>query len=132
MLSDEIASMCQKLHDTFDDLMEQDIQLFDARRAYLMEYRRVFDGVIDPIEDETMEMNIEICSGPKTLNQSDGTGGGLRAFQPRLFNQKGGNGAGVDLQNRREHLRMGGEQKPQRDRLSASAQSPGPKRSRVR
>jgi hypothetical protein len=28
--------------------------LFGARRAYRMEYRRVFGGVIDPIEDEAM------------------------------------------------------------------------------
>ena len=56
-------------------------------------------------------MNIEICSGPKTLNQGDGPGGGLRAFQPRLFDQKGGNGAVGESQNRREQLRMGGEQK---------------------
>ncbi len=59
-------------------------------------------------------MNIEICSGPKTLNQGDGAGGGLRAFQSRLFDQKGGNSAVGDLQNWREQLRMGGEQKSQR------------------
>ncbi len=75
-----------------------------------MEYRRVFGGVIDPIEDETMEMNIQIRSGPETLNQGNGAGGGLRPFQSRLFDQKGGNGAVGDLQNRREQLRMGGEQ----------------------
>jgi hypothetical protein len=35
--------------------MEQDLQLFDARRAYRMEYRRVFGGVIDSIEDEVFD-----------------------------------------------------------------------------
>jgi hypothetical protein len=28
------------------------------------------DAVIDPIEDETMQMNIQICNGPKTLDQN--------------------------------------------------------------
>jgi hypothetical protein len=35
----------------------------------------------------------------KTLDQSNGAGGGLCALQPRLFDQKGRNGAVSDLQN---------------------------------
>jgi len=58
---------------------------------------------------------IQIGGGSKTLNQGDGAGCGLRPFQSRLFDQKGGNGAVGDLQNRGEQVRMGGEQKSQRD-----------------
>jgi len=43
----EIASTCQPLHDPFDDLIEQDLQLFGGRRAYGKEYRRIPGGAKD-------------------------------------------------------------------------------------
>ncbi len=39
-----------QLHETFDNRIEQQLQLFSARRAYAMAYRRVPGGAINPIE----------------------------------------------------------------------------------
>ena len=81
-----------------------------------MEYRRVFGGTKDPIEHEAVEMNFKIGSGSEPLYESDGAGGGLRAFQSRLFDQKCGKGAMSDLQYWRDQMGMAGEQVAQQNR----------------
>jgi hypothetical protein len=44
---------------------------------------------------------IQIHGESEPLDEGDGAGDGLRTFQPRLFDQKAGDGAVGDLQNRR-------------------------------
>ncbi len=111
----EIASTCQQIHDTFDDLIEQDLQLFDARRAHGMECRHIAGSAKDPIDHGAMQMNNPIGGRAKTLDQSDSADCGLRAFQFRLFDQKCGNGAMSDLHYWREQMGMVGEQVAQRN-----------------
>jgi len=62
-----------------------------------MEHRRLAGGVIDAIEHEAVKMNIEIGGGAEALDEGDGTGLRLCAFQTGLFDQKGRNGAVDDL-----------------------------------
>ena len=63
-----------------------------------------------------MEMNIEIGSGTKALDEGDGASLSLGMGQAGLVDHKGRQGAVNDLQHRREQVRLGGKQMPQRDR----------------
>ena len=61
-------------------------------------------------------MNIQICGGPKSLNEGDRTAGGCAAFDVCLFDKKSGDDAMNDLQYRRQQFGMHGEQTAQRYR----------------
>jgi hypothetical protein len=60
-----------------------------------------------------MEVNVEIRRGAKTLNERDSTRVGFATFEPRLLDQEAGDEAMDDAQQRREQLRMRGEQDAQ-------------------
>ena len=63
-----------------------------------------------------MQMNIQIGRGAEALDERDRAGVGSAKFEARPLDQKAGNDAVDRLQQRREQLRLSGEQKAQRDR----------------
>ena len=60
--------------------------------------------LIDAVEHETMQMNIEIGCGAKSLYQRDSAGVGRCAFQPRFLEQKPRDDAVDDAQHRHEQF----------------------------
>jgi hypothetical protein len=63
-----------------------------------------------------MQMNIQIGRGAEALDERDRAGVGSAKFRARPLDQKAGNDAVDHPQERREQLRLSGEQKAQRDR----------------
>ena len=53
-----------------------------------MEYRQALGGAVDPIEHETMQMDVEIGGRAEALNEGDRAALGFGALEPRLFDQK--------------------------------------------
>ena len=51
-----------------------------------MEYGRAFRAdVIDPVEHQTMQVNVQVGRRAKALNEGDGAGGRFAAFDARLL-----------------------------------------------
>ena len=71
---------------------------------------RSFRMAIHPIDHQRMQINIQVGGGAETLDQGDGTGGGLRTRDAGLFEQKRGNHPMNDLQYRCEQFAMDSEQ----------------------
>ena len=65
-----------------------------------MENGRPVRETIDPIQHQTVQMNIEVRGGAKTLDESYGARLGLGMGQAGLFDEKGGDGPVDDLQHR--------------------------------
>ena len=84
--------------------------------ARFLEVRFSLGTPIDPIEHQTMQMDVQIGGGAKTLDEGDRAGVGCTASQSRLFEQKSRDDPVDDAQHRREQLGMSGEQNAQRNR----------------
>ena len=53
-----------------------------------MEYRDALAAAIDPIEHQTMQMDVGIGRRAEALDEGDRAGVSLAAFQSRLLDQK--------------------------------------------
>jgi hypothetical protein len=58
-----------------------------------MKHRPALAGVVHAVEHETMEMNIEIGGGTKTLDERDRARVSFAAFDASLLDQKAGDDA---------------------------------------
>ena len=71
---DQIARACQQLHGSLYDPVAQGVQLFGGGCRYRLEYWTLVGDAIDPIEKNTMEMDVKIGGGSKTLYEGDSAG----------------------------------------------------------
>jgi hypothetical protein len=78
--------------------------------ARFLEDRPVLGALIDPIQYQAVQMNVQIGCRAEALNEGDRAGVGCAAFQSGLLDQKCRDDPMNDLQQRREQLRMGGQQ----------------------
>ena len=65
-----------------------------------MDDRLALAAAIHPIEHQTVQMDVEIGRGAEALDERDRTGVSVVAFESQLFDQKCGNDAVDDLQQR--------------------------------
>ncbi|HUL18637.1 MAG TPA: hypothetical protein VLV29_05155 [Steroidobacteraceae bacterium] len=80
--------------------LKQRVELCHAGGARFMEDRRALAAAIHAIGYLPMQMNVEIGGRAEALDERDRTAVSLAALQSRLFDQKCGNDAVDDLQQR--------------------------------
>ena len=81
-ISHRVASFRRNLSAARDDPIEQALQLIAARCARLLKDGFALGVSIHPIEHETMEVDIEIRRGAKSLNERHRSGVGGTSLNP--------------------------------------------------
>ena len=72
LVFDPMALAGQQPQDARDDLAEQRLELFVGERWRRVEYGRTFcAGAVDPVEHQTMQVNVKVRSRAEALNEGE-------------------------------------------------------------
>ena len=104
LLFEQIAQAGQHFHAARDDLVEQVLQLIAGGGARFLEDRFALSASINPVEHQTMQMDVQVGGRAKSLDEGDRAGVGCGAFHACLLEQKPRDNAVDDAQHRREQF----------------------------
>ena len=99
--------------DALGDPLDERLQLARARRGDAPKHRRVRSGEVRAVEHQHVEVDVGIERRPESLNERHGARVAGRARQTGLLEDVSGNPAIDDAEHLREHVGVGGQQKPQ-------------------
>ena len=116
LLFHEIATSGQPLQEARDDLLEQTLQLVAGGRTRFLDIWFTLGAPIDPVEHQTVQMDVHVGGRAEPLDEGDRAGVGCGAFQACLLEQRARDDPVDDAQHRREQIGPCGKEDAQPDR----------------